>query len=118
MDSMEKSYDRAREDLGNAVALEHVNTSCPDQQQAFLFYVTGLGLTRDPYLSTGLDNMWINVGRSQFHLPLRTAQVVRGHTAIVLPGRAALLERLAAVKDKLAGTQFSVTEQADHVEVV
>ena len=30
---------------------------------------TGLGLTRDPYLMTSVTNMWVNVGRSQFHLP-------------------------------------------------
>jgi hypothetical protein len=34
-----------------------------------LFYVTGLGLTRDPYLMVADSNMWINAGRSQFHLP-------------------------------------------------
>jgi hypothetical protein len=43
------------------VALEHVNVWIPDQQIATLFYVTGLGLTRDPYLMPGLENMWINI---------------------------------------------------------
>ena len=52
---MPKSYDRAAEDLGNIVALEHVNTRIPDQQLATAFYVSGLGLTRDPYLMTGTD---------------------------------------------------------------
>jgi hypothetical protein len=115
---MDDQFDRSREDVGNAIALEHVNTTMPDQQLGFLFYVTGLGLTRDPYLSTGLDNMWINVGRSQFHLPTRPAQVLRGHTAIVMPGRAALLQRLAKVRDRLAGTRFAVSEGEDHVEAV
>jgi len=66
---MEQQYNRAAEDIGNVVALEHVNVLIPDQQIATLFYVTGLGLTRDPYLMTSTDNMWINLGRSQFHLP-------------------------------------------------
>ena len=70
------NYDRAAEDIGNVVTLEHVNTRVPDQQLATLFYVTGLGLTRDPYLMTGVGNMWINVGRSQFHLPTGKAQVL------------------------------------------
>ena len=65
-------------DLGNIVALEHVNVAVPDQQLATLFYVTGLGLTRDPYLMTGTKNMWVNVGRSQFHLPGGKPQVVEG----------------------------------------
>ncbi|MDO8431197.1 MAG: hypothetical protein Q7S58_02175 [Candidatus Binatus sp.] len=43
-----KPYDRAAEDLGNIVALEHVNVTVPDQEKAALFYINGLGLTRDP----------------------------------------------------------------------
>ena len=77
---MQKSYDRAAEDLGNSVHLEHVNVQIPDQRIAGLFYVVGLGLTRDPYLNVADNNMWINVGRSQFHLPTGNPQVLRGHT--------------------------------------
>jgi hypothetical protein len=66
---MAKHYDRAAEDLGNIVMLEHVNLQIPDQANGTLFYISGLGLTRDPYMNTGLANMWINVGKSQFHLP-------------------------------------------------
>src|SRR5512135_3109961 len=94
----QQHYDRRTEDLGNVVGLEHVNVLIPDQQLATLFYVTGLGLTRDPYLMTSTDNMWINVGRSQFHLPTRKPEVLRGRVGIVLPGREALLARLAGVK--------------------
>src|ERR1700741_945697 len=91
-------YDRTVEDLGNVVALEHVNTRVPDQHLATVFYVSGLGLTRDPYLMTGVVNMWINAGKSQFHLPSGKPQVLRGHTALVLPDRKALLQRLAGVE--------------------
>jgi len=52
-----ESHDRSSQDVGNIVALEHVNVRVPDQQLATLFYVVGLGLTRDPYLMPGLDNM-------------------------------------------------------------
>jgi predicted enzyme related to lactoylglutathione lyase len=110
------TYDRTVEDVGNVVTLEHVNTRVPDQQLAILFYATGLGLTRDPYLMTGLGNMWMNVGRSQFHLPTGAAQVLHGHTGLVVPNRAALLRRLNAVKGPLEGTRFAVTEQAEFVE--
>ena len=34
----------------------------------------------------------------------------------MIAGRAALLDRLAEVRDRLAGTRFSFSEQADHVE--
>ena len=82
---MAKHYDRAAEDLGNITMLEHVNLQIPDQAQGTLFYITGLGLTRDPYMNTGLANMWINVGKSQFHLPTGDPWVLRGAIALVTP---------------------------------
>jgi hypothetical protein len=109
-------FDRTVEDLGNIVSLEHVNTRIPDQKLATLFYVSGLGLTRDPYLMTGITNMWINVGRSQFHLPGGKGEVLRGHTGLVMPNRETLLRRLAAVKKPLEGTRFSYKEHNDFVE--
>ena len=62
---MALTYERARQDLGNIVLLEHVNVTIPDQRLATIFYLSGLGLTRDPYLMAGIENMWVNVGRSQ-----------------------------------------------------
>ena len=99
-------YDRTTEDVGNIVELGHVNTRVPDQQIATLFYVVGLGLTRDPYLNMGVDNMWINVGTCQFHLPTGKPQVLRGTTGLVLPDIAALTHRLERVKPRLKGTMF------------
>jgi hypothetical protein len=90
---MQQSFDRPAEDIGNSIHLEHVNVNIPSQHQAMLFYVAGLGLTRDPYLMVSDDNMWVNVGRSQFHLPSGKATVLRGHTGLVISGRQALLER-------------------------
>lgn len=113
---MQQSYDRTVEDLGNVVGLEHVNVLIPDQQIATLFYVTGLGLTRDPYIMTGTDNMWINVGRSQFHLPTGKPQVLRGHVGLVIPNRAALLGRLARLRKPLDGTRFDFREHNSFVE--
>jgi hypothetical protein len=115
---MQHKFDRAAEDLGNSIHLEHVNVQVPDQRLATLFYVSGLGLTRDPYLMTSDDNMWVNVGRSQFHLPTGQAQVLRGHTGIVVSGRKALLDRLASVAPRLAGTKFSYREYNDYVEAI
>src|ERR1700744_1824405 len=92
--SMQQQFDRTAEDLGNSIHFEHVNVQVPDQHLATLFYVAGLGLTRDPYLMVSDSNMWINVGRSQFHLPSGKAQVLRGHTGIVISGRDGLRNRL------------------------
>src|SRR3954470_7010620 len=113
---MNKPFDRSAEDLGNSIHLEHVNVQVPDQRLAQLFYAAGLGLTRDPYLMVADTNMWINVGRSQFHLPSGKAQVVRGHTGLVIEGRDALLDRLTRVKPKLEGTKFGFSEHNDYVE--
>jgi len=112
----QQHFDRSAEDLGNSIHLEHVNVQVPDQRLATLFYVTGLGLTRDPYLMVSDSNMWVNVGRSQFHLPTGAAQVLRGHTGLVISGRQALLDRLASVAKKLEGTAFSFREHNDYVE--
>jgi hypothetical protein len=113
---MQPKFDRAAEDLGNSIHLEHVNVQVPDQHLATLFYVAGLGLTRDPYLMVSDTNMWVNVGRSQFHLPSGDPQVLRGHTGIVIAGREALLNRLASVAGKLDGTAFAFSAHNDYVE--
>jgi catechol 2,3-dioxygenase-like lactoylglutathione lyase family enzyme len=110
-------FDRRREDVGNLVEFGHVNIRVPDQQTALLFYVVGLGLTRDPYLTTGVDNAWINVGTSQFHLPVGPAQVLRGCVHLVLPDLDALAERLRSVAPRLSGTRFAFEADATHVDV-
>ena len=109
-------FDRAAEDLGNIVELGHVNVTVPDQSLATAYYLMGLGLTRDPYLMAGLENLWVNVGKGQFHLPTRDAQVVSGTTALVLPDLEALLKRLSYARKFLEGTQFSYREAGDVVE--
>lgn len=117
MDAKAK-FDRTTEDVGNIVKLEHVNLTIPDQRLATIFYVSGLGLTRDPYLMTGVDNMWINVGAAQFHLPTRSPQTLRGCIGLVMPDLVALTRRLTGVRDLLSGTRFAFAEREDHVEVV
>lgn len=100
------------EDIGNIVALEHVNVRAPDQKLATLFYVAGLGLTRDPYLMTSVTNMWINVGRSQFHLPTGEPQVVRGRIGLVMPDIEGAAARLQRVAKPLSGTRFAFKPRA------
>ena len=43
-------YDRKAEDLGNLVGLEHVNLRIDNQALASEFYLSALGLTRDPFM--------------------------------------------------------------------
>ena len=114
----QKTFDRAAEDLGNSVHLEHVNVTIPDQRIAALFYGAGLGLTRDPFMMVADTNMWMNVGRSQFHLPRGEPQVLRGHTGLVVPGRQTLLNRLTNMRKRLDGTKFDFSEHNDYVEAM
>ena len=114
---MNAAPDYTEEDVGNIVLLEHVNLQHPNQPMAILFYVVGLGLTRDPYISVGLQNMWANIGEQQFHLPTRAAQVIPGHIGLVIPDLEALKERLKGIEEQLKGSCFSWSAAADHVAV-
>jgi len=111
-------FERAAESLGNIVLLEHVNLRQDDQRIAALFYVGGLGLTRDPYLHVIDVNMWFNCGRQQFHMPTAKPQRLRGAVGMVQPDLDALLRRLETMKPKLEGTQFAFARRDDHVEAV
>ena len=112
---MKNPFDRKAENLGNITGLEHVNVEIPDQALASEFYLMGCGFTRDPYLFPGTNNMWVNIGKSQFHLPTGDALVLRGTIGIVTPDRKALLDRLQSVKPKLKGTKFKFKEHNDYV---
>lgn len=117
MNAMQPSkFDYTLSDTGNIVEFGHVNVTIPDQRLATLFYITGLGLTRDPYLVTGVDNMWANVGRAQFHLPAAAPQVLRGVTGLVMSDLSALLHRLFTVGPRLEGTKFSFREGPGYVD--
>jgi hypothetical protein len=115
--AMAQQFDRSQEDSGNSVQLEHLNLRNPDQRLATLFYLVGMGFTRDPYMMVGLDNMWINIGRSQIHTPNGEAQRLTGTIGLVLPDLKALCARLQAVAPRLDGTQFRFTDRSDFVEV-
>jgi hypothetical protein len=106
------------ENVGNIMLMEHVNVQVPDQQLATLFYLVGMGFTRDPHMMVGLENMWVNIGEQQFHLPTREPQVLRGHTGIVTPNLDTLEARLEGIKGNLEGTQFSFKREGDHLDVI
>lgn len=112
------AYDRTTQDIGNLVALDHLNVTVPDQQLATLFYVVGMGFTRDPYMTVGLENMWANVGRQQFHLPTReSAQVLRGRIGLVAPDIDEIEARLAGVSAHFAGTQLAFERTGPNLDV-
>ncbi len=93
-----KQYDRTTEDIGNIVHLEHFNCVIDDQRLAVLFYVVGLGGTRDPYIFPGLENIWLNFGRTQVHMPSRAVpprfERLRGTAGFVVPSLEDVARRL------------------------
>ena len=121
-----KQLDRDARTVGNIVHLEHFNVCIPDQRLATLFYVVGLGGTRDPYLFMGLENMWVNFGRTQCHLPSRAVpprtEVVRGTIGLVVPSLAELKKRLEFAGSEMkrvvpeAKTKFSWQEKDGVIE--
>ncbi len=117
MSDQAMSFDRASEDVGNVQMLEHVNVTVPDQSLAAMFYVTGLGFTRHPYIDFGTFNMWVNLGDQQFHLPTAPAQVLRGHVGVVVPSLEGLAKRLKFAAKGLGESLFACTEADDHLRL-
>ena len=112
-----RKFDRSVEDVANILNMEHFNLTVPDQQLAALFYVTGMGFTRDPYIDFGTFNMWINVGEQQFHLPKNNAQKFRGEIGVVVPSLEELKQRFGFIDRPMQGSEFSYEECGDHFMV-
>ena len=121
-----QQYDREAQVVGNIVHLEHFNVVVGDQRLATLFYVVGLGGTRDPYIFMGLENMWVNFGRSQVHLPSRGThpkpEVVRGTAGFVVPSLEEAKKRLEHATSEMkrifpdTKTKFSWREKDGAIE--
>ncbi len=110
-------FNRTSQDVGNILAMEHVNVTVPDQLLATFFYVNCLGFTRDPYMDFGPFNVWINVGNQQFHLPTSEPQVLRGTIGVVVPSLDELDKRLTRVARRLEGTRFKFRVNRETIDV-
>ena len=114
---MGETFDRSEENIGNVLSMQHINLCVPDLYLATIFYVTGLGLTRDPYVDFGGPIMWVNAGEQQFHLLQNEAQRWRGHMGVVVPNLEDLKSRLSRVEKTLAETEFAWREADGFVQV-
>ena len=112
-----RNFNRADDDVGNILGMEHVNVTVPDQTLATYFYVNGMGFTRDPYIDFGPFNVWINVGDQQFHLPTNAPQVIRGHVGVVVPDLDELEQRLSRIGSRLKDTRFAFKRTGKTVSV-
>jgi hypothetical protein len=108
----------ASHEIGSVVFFEHVNLRVTEHRAATLFFVEGLGLTRDPYRMVGARNMWVNVGRQQFHLPIGPPTPLPGVVGVVVPDLETLKRSLAGVAAELEGTAFTMAEAGETLRVV
>lgn len=94
-------------DTGAILHFEHVNLRVPDHRAATLFFVEGLGLTRDPYRMVGVRNMWVNAGLQQFHLPIGEPTPLPGEVGLVVPSVEDVERRLEEVGRELKDSELT-----------
>jgi len=103
------------------VHFDHVNFETPDHDMATIFFMNGLGLTRDPYRRADERNMGVNVGLQQFHLPRRGKKTppFHGVIGVVHPDIPGVLERLKLLDQmgKFANTPYSLDDRGDFVSL-
>jgi hypothetical protein len=68
-------------------------------------------------MMTGVENMWINIGRHQMHLPTGNPQRLRGTIGLIVPNLDALIQRLNRVAPLLSDTRFGFENHGDFVAV-
>jgi hypothetical protein len=95
-------------EVGSVVHWEHVNLRVTDHRLATLYFVEGLGLTRDPLRNVTTRNMWVNVGTQQFHLPIGEPTPLPGEVGLVVPDLEAVERQLEEVTPVLKETAFVV----------
>lgn len=120
--------ERATDDDGAIVLLEHINLNTDDPKASLTFFLDGLGLAQDPRMGESVDGkvhvnttMWLNAGLSQLHMPITTrgasgppTNVLNGRIHLDVPSLSEARARLAAVAPALARTRFGVdSEQVD-----
>ena len=108
---------RADKELGNFTHFEHVNFRVPDHYLATLFFVEGLGLTRDPMRMVSVNNMWVNVGKQQFHLPIGEAMPFAGEVGVTVPDISRAQRSLKTIAKQLKQTEFSVRKTGNTLSV-
>ena len=106
-------------EIGRMLHMDHVNFETPDHEMATIFYMNGLGFTRDPYRRADEQNMGVNVGRQQFHLPKRGEYTppFYGIVGLVVPDIGGIKQRFEVLNDlgKFEGTPYGWLEEGNAV---
>ncbi len=105
-------------EVGGIIHLEHFNFEMEEHELATIFFMNGLGLTRDPYKRTDETNMGINIGLQQFHLPRRGKPTPPffGEIGLLLPDLNVVRARLDRLERKrvFEGTEYCLQEVSDN----
>lgn len=104
-------------ELGTFAHFEHVNFRVPDHYLATIFFMEGLGFTRDPTRMVGVRNMWVNAGQQQFHCPIGEAAPFAGEVGVTVPSLSGTRKDLKAIGPKLRGTEFGVDNDGGALRV-
>ena len=112
---MTAGFDRLGQDAGNIVLLEHINLKVPDQILTTDFYISAMGLTRDPFYMVHTRNFWANQGGQQMHLQEGPAMTWRGEIVLVTDILDIVQKALARTPPRLQGTKFSYKAEAKEV---
>ncbi|MDC0190210.1 hypothetical protein OAJ77_03155 [Rhodospirillales bacterium] len=106
-------------EIGRMLHMDHVNFETPDHEMATIFYMNGLGFTRDPYRRADEQNLGVNVGRQQFHLPKRGEYTppFYGIVGLVVPDIGGIKQRFEILNDlgKFEGTPYDWLEEGNTV---
>jgi len=97
-------------ELGNFTHFEHVNLRVSDHYLATLFFIEGLGLTRDPTRKVSVYNMWVNIGKQQLHLPLGDAIPFAGEIGLTVPSLKTVQRSLKRIRTQFKDTEFDCRE--------
>ncbi len=107
-------------EVGGIIHLDHVNFQVPEHDLVTVFFINGLGLTRDPFRRADETNMGVNVGLQQFHLPRRgTTPPFPGVIGLIVPDLAAIRVRLGRLErmGRFDGTEYAATFDETTAEI-
>jgi hypothetical protein len=109
-------------EVGGIAHLEHINFEVADHDMVSLFFMAGLGFTRDPYTRSDEKNMAANVGMQQFHLPRmgRPTPPMHGVVGLITPELDAVKDRCDGLEKEgvFKGTPYAYEVKSDCHEII
>lgn len=99
-------------EVGGILHLEHFNFEVFEHDMVTIFFMNGLGFTRDPFKRADENNIGVNIGMQQFHLPRRgnPTPPFQGIVGLILPDLRMAVARLNRLErlGKFEGTLYAL----------